>query len=121
MATLERRKFIRFDTALDASYEILGGTAKGPSVVKNLSREGAQIVADTEFGTGTEVGLHLNVPGDNVPIFACAEVAWNKKTDSQGKAGFATGMKFTKIDRYDKARLLDYVYSQWLKFLKKEA
>jgi len=120
MTTAERRKFMRFDTAMNGSYEVIKGAGKGSSEVRNLSREGIQVLVDRELDKGTEVGLHLNVPGDNMPIFACAEVAWNKRVGSVEERPYAIGMKFTKIDRFDKARLLDYVYTTWLKFLKRE-
>jgi c-di-GMP-binding flagellar brake protein YcgR len=120
MYSPERRKFMRFDAALNASYEVAKDAGRGRSVVKNLSREGVQILADRELAKGTEVGLHMNVPGDNVPVYASAQVAWSSRRESGSGPVFATGMKFITIDRYDKARLLDYVYSQWLKFLKKE-
>ena len=120
MTTTERRKFMRFDTTMDGSYEVIKGEGKGNSEVRNLSREGIQVMVDRELEKGAEVGLHLNVPGDNIPIFACAQVAWHKKVGSQENRPYAIGMKFTKIDRFDKARLLDYVYTTWLKFLKRE-
>ena len=122
MAGVERRRFMRFSTALHGSYEMLGGAkGEGRTEVKNLSREGVGLIMDKELDKGTEVGLYLNVPGDNVPIYACAEVAWNRKAEVNADEPVATGLRFTKIDRYDRARLLDYVYSQWLKFLRKEA
>jgi c-di-GMP-binding flagellar brake protein YcgR len=120
MVTVERRKFMRFNTALHGGYELLDGRGSGRSEVKNLSREGIQILIDRELERGTAVGLFVEIPGDTASIYARAEVAWNKQVES-GEAGvFATGLKFTRIDRFDRARLLDYVYSQWLKFLKRE-
>lgn len=119
--TTERRKFMRFDAAMAGSYEVTDAEAKGSAEVRNLSREGIQILLDKVLDRGRSVNLCLNVPGDNVPIFACAEVAWNKRASADTKRPFAAGLKFTKIDRYDRARLLDYVYNQWLKFLRKES
>lgn len=122
MAGVERRKFMRFNTVLHGSYEMHGGeNGGGKAEIKNLSREGVGLIMDKELEKGAEVGLYLNVPGDNVPIYACAEVAWNKKADAQNDEPVASGLRFTKIDRYDRARLLDHVYAQWLKFLRKEA
>ncbi len=120
MNVQERRKFMRFDTSLDGSYEARGGEVRGKTLVQNLSREGMLVVVDARLQEGSEIDLHMSVPGDNVPLFACAKVAWGKEADRAGERGFVAGVRFTKIDRYDKARLLDYVYTQWLKFVRKE-
>ncbi|MCX5667581.1 MAG: PilZ domain-containing protein [Candidatus Omnitrophica bacterium] len=32
---------------------------------------------------------------------------------------YETGVKFTKIDSFDKGRFLEYIYSQWLKLLER--
>jgi c-di-GMP-binding flagellar brake protein YcgR len=120
MAVAERRKYMRFNTVLHGGYELPDGQTKGRSEIKNLSREGIRILVDKQITSGTEIDLTVDIPGDNVPIYARAQVAWNKKLDSGEKIAYATGLKFTKIDRFDRARLLDYVYTQWMRFLKKE-
>src|SRR3989338_4678540 len=121
MTNQERRKFMRFDTSLNASYEARDGQTSGKTLVQNLSREGMRVFVDAPLQKGSDIDLHMNVPGDNVPLFACAKVAWNRQADGSQAKGFIAGVKFIKIDRYDKARLLDYVYTPWLKFVRKEA
>ena len=60
---------------------------------------------------GTPVEVCLSVPGDNLPVFATGKVAWAD--------GLEAGIRFTKIDQRDRARVLEYVYGEWLKSNKK--
>lgn len=112
----ERRRFLRFDTALNALCEIVSEKRKKSYRVKNISSEGALVLSDKRFGQGTEINMSVDVPGDNVPIFAACQVAWQQEgADSSGP--YETGLRFTKIDNSDRGRLLEYTYLQWLKIL----
>ena len=114
----ERRKFLRFETALNAICDIVSERARGSYRVRNISKEGALLVVDKRLKEGAEIKLSMDVPGDNVPIFAACEVAWQK--GSTDKNLYETGVRFKKIDGSDKGRLLEYIYLQWLKLLDKK-
>ncbi len=109
----ERRRFLRFQTALHAFCDIFSEKCKAP--VKNISKEGALIVLHKQLKEGTELNVSMDVPGDNVPIFASCEVAWQKAPRSGDV--YETGVRFTKIDSADKGRLLEYIYTQWLRLI----
>lgn len=111
----ERRKFLRFNIALNALCEIVKERRKASYRVKNISDEGALILTDEKIGHGAELKMSMDVPGDNVPIFASCEVAWQEGVDGGG--AYNTGLRFTKIDNADRGRLLEYTYLQWLKVL----
>jgi Tfp pilus assembly protein PilZ len=111
----ERRRFLRFDIALNALCEIVSERCKASYRVKNISNEGALVVADKKFKEGEEINLSMDVPGDNVPIFAACQVAWQECLGQGGP--YETGLRFIKIDNSDKGRLLEYTYLQWLKIL----
>ena len=111
----ERRQFLRFSTALTALCEFVNGQFKKPYKVKNISKEGALLETDTRLRQGEELTLSMDVPGDNVPIFAAGQVAW--QCESKDGLGYDTGVKFTKIESSDKGRLLEYIYLEWLKLL----
>jgi len=111
----ERRRFLRFETALHALCEIVRDKRKASYEVKNISKEGALIITDEKLGQGEELNLSMDVPGDNVPVFASCQVAWQKSLKNNGP--YETGLKFTKIDSSDKGRLLEYIYLQWLRIL----
>ena len=113
MPIKERRKYMRISTALEAEY-----WAKGPSMIAgqaqvcDFSREGLGALFPKPIAQGEHVDLTFKVPGDNVPIFATGEVAWTQPKKDQ--PGVGAGLRLTSIKPLDLARLLDYVYSQWL-------
>lgn len=116
----ERRRFLRFETALNALCEIVSEKWSSASKVKNISKEGALLAVPKQFKEGDELKLSMDVPGDNIPIFASCQVAWQKGREMAREGDyFETGVKFTKMDPPDKGRLLEYIYSQWLKLLDK--
>lgn len=114
----ERRRFLRFETALSALCEFVQDKFRAPYKVRNISKEGALLVVDRQLKQGAELNLSMDVPGDNIPIFARCEVAWQK--GKKGSESYETGVRFTKLDGSDKGRLLEYIYLQWLRFLDKE-
>ena len=114
----ERRKFLRFETALSAICDIVSEKCKACYKVRNISKEGALLLVDKKLREGTEINLSMDVPGDNVPIFASCEVAWQKGS-GEDKV-YETGVRFKNINGPDRGRLLEYIYLQWLKLLDKK-
>jgi hypothetical protein len=116
---IERRRFLRFDTVMNALCEI-GRDIKRTCEIGNVSKEGAMLLLDTPLDQGSELNLSVDVPGDNVPVFVSCSVAWQKESIMEPKRKvYETGVKFTKIDSFDKGRFLEYIYSQWLKLLER--
>jgi len=114
----ERRRFLRFETALNALCEIVSEKRKTSSKIKNISKEGALLLLSKPLAQGAEIKLSMDVPGDNVPIYTSCEVAWQKSAGgNMGGKEYETGVKFTNIDSVDKGRLLEYIYQQWLRLL----
>lgn len=111
----ERRRVLRFETALNALCDILSVKNRAYYKVKNISKEGALLELDRRLVPGEEIKLSMDVPGDNVPIFASCQVAWQKAANDN--RAYDTGVKFVKIDAPDKGRLLEYIYLQWLRLI----
>ena len=108
----EHRKYLRFNTPMDVEYRTLTlNPIFGKALAKDLSREGVRIGLKQPIPVGTPVEISLNVPGDNLPVFATGKVAWADGLDA--------GVKLTKISQNDRARVLEYVYKEWLKVTKK--
>ncbi len=115
----ERRKFVRFDTVMNALCE-MGQGIKRAYGISNISKEGALLLLDTPLNQGSELNLSVDIPGDNVPIFVSCSVVWQKESIVEPKRRvYETGVKFTKIDSFDKGRFLEYIYSRWLKLLER--
>ena len=72
-----------------------------------MSREGLRFNIRQDVSVGTPMEISMNVPGDNLPVFATGKIAWADGLDA--------GVKLIKISRADRSRMLEYVYNEWLK------
>ncbi|MFC1577046.1 PilZ domain-containing protein [Candidatus Omnitrophota bacterium] len=113
---IERRRFMRFDAELKVTYKVSNGAKKGSAVITNVSKDGIRTMLNKQFGRNTEVAFRVCIPNEEKPIVAHAGVMWNKKIDMKESGfSFVTGLRLTKIDGYDKSRILNYVYERWVK------
>ncbi len=106
----ERRRFMRFQTELEADYWTGEAPAAGRARVLDVSRAGMRVTLAQPMLTGAPVEFTLQLPGDNVPIFASGDVAWASAKPGQG----GVGIRFRQIKSPDLARMLDYAYARWL-------
>ncbi len=110
----DRRRFMRFQTPVDLEFRTLTlNPIFGKSLAKDLSREGMRVGLKQSIPTGTPIEVCVNVPGDNLPVFATGRVAWAD--------GLEAGIRLTKISQNDRMRVLEYVYREWLKSTKRLA
>ena len=110
----ERRKYLRFNTPLNVQYKTLTlNPIFGKTLAKDLSREGLRIGLNDRVAIGTPLEISMNVPGDNLPVFATGKIAWAD--------GLEAGVRLVKINQNDRARVLEYVYHEWLKTTRKTA
>ncbi len=86
----ERRKFIRCAAPLNLEYKTLAlNPIFGKTLAKDLSREGVRLGMKHSLPVGTMVEIRMNVPGDNLPVFAMGKIAWAD--------GLEAGLRLTKI------------------------
>ena len=103
---------MRFQAPLDLEFRTLTlNPIFGKSLAKDLSREGMRVGLKQTIPSGTPIEVCMNVPGDNLPVFATGRVAWAD--------GLEAGIRLTKISQHDRTRVLEYVYREWLKTSKK--
>lgn len=110
----EKRKFMRFEVAIEVEYMVPGNGAplEGISLTRNLSREGMQAALNSKLIPGTELEIKLKIPGDAAPVYAKGDIAWIDKAEA--KTETAAGIKFTQMSPFDRNRVLDHVYRQWV-------
>lgn len=112
---MERRKFIRFDAKMDVEYRMRTNTeVEGITSTSNLSKEGVGMAINRKLNLGTELEMKLQVPGDAMPIFAQGRVAWCRKLQEED---FGVGVRLTRMDSFDRGRLLEHAYGQWLNLM----
>lgn len=109
----DRRKFMRFPVSVQVDYADSREGIKGSSVSKDVSREGIGFPVNRQMAKGTLIELQISIPGEVNPVSASGEVVWAK--ESVRGEDFDTGIKMVKIEPFDRSRLLDYVYREWLK------
>jgi len=110
----EKRKFMRFEVAIEVEYMVPGNGAplEGISITKNISREGMQTDLNSKLIPGTELEMKLRIPADPAPVYAKGDIAWIDKADVKTES--TAGIKFTQVSPFDRNRILDHVYRQWV-------
>ena len=104
----ERRKSKRFQIGMDVEYRTLTqNPIYGNVLSHDVSKGGVSFLSKHSLKKGTSVELKMNVPGDNLPVFATGTIAWAD--------GLKTGVKLSKIAKKDQEKILEYIYRQWLK------
>ena len=105
---------MRFHAPMDLEFKTLTlNPIFGKTLAKDLSREGMRVGLKQSLPSGTPIEICMNVPGDNLPVFAAGRVAWAD--------GLEAGIRLTKISQHDRTRVLEYVYREWLKSSRKVA
>lgn len=110
----EKRKFMRFDVSIEVEYMVPGNGApvEGISVTRNLSREGMQISVNSRLVAGTELEIKLRIPQDAAPVYAKGDLVWVEKAEVKTESN--AGIKFTQMSPFDRNRILDHVYKEWV-------
>lgn len=110
----ERRKFFRFNGPMVVRYGAPENGVEGLSLSKDFSREGIGLPVRGKLAKGDSLGLEINIPGEIIPIFAIAQVVWM----NWGEGRLNCGLRFTRISPFDKSRILEYVYEEWVTTLR---
>src|SRR6185436_15378643 len=91
----DRRRFLRFNAPLNLEFRTLTlNPIFGKTLAKDLSREGVRVDIKQNIPSGTPIEVCMNVPGDNLPVFATGKVAWAD--------GLEAGIRLTKISQNDR-------------------
>ncbi len=104
----ERRRSKRFDLPLEVEYRTLTqNPIFGNVLAQNVSKTGVSLNDARDVKRGETIQLKMNVPGDNLPVFATGTIAWAD--------GVKAGVRITKISKNDQERILEHIYQNWLK------
>lgn len=103
----EKRKSKRFDLPLEIECRTLTTSPETYSAVtRNVGRGGVAMRLPNEIERGVTLQMRLAVPGSQAPVSAMGRVAWVE--------GGHLGIRWTRIDRVDQERILEYIYQSWL-------
>lgn len=110
---------MRFATNVGMEYRMYHKREiSGSSCIKDLSREGMCCSISKKLEKGTLLDMKFLLPGDVKPIYLTGEVMWANESKEKKEFGYIVGVKFSKIDNFDRMRLLDHAYTEWLKLSK---
>ncbi|NQT33259.1 MAG: PilZ domain-containing protein [Candidatus Omnitrophica bacterium] len=111
MTTEEKRRFVRFNVAMNAVCNKNGALKRFK--ISNFSREGVGVSSWDLLKEGEEIETEMMIPGDNVPVVFKGKIAWSSGAVSDSEQ-YKGGIKFTEINNHDRSRVLEHVYQNWI-------
>jgi len=108
---MEERRFFKrvgYDESIRCNIVREGASLDAITTSVNISGGGIRVHAAEELESPQNISLELFVPGYARPIPAKGEVVWMGAEDQ--KEDWLAGIRFTKIDAYDRQMILDYVH-----------
>ncbi len=117
--SIERRKYMRFDAAIDGEFQIRDSEIRGILMTDDFSRGGFGARVNTRIPKDSIVDFEMNFPQSIVPFFAVGRVVWINNAgpdDSKYKAG----IQLVEIDPLERLNIINYCYKIWSKDKKGE-
>jgi hypothetical protein len=112
-AAADNRKYLRMETFFEVRYSVIGDPAPASQAhFKDLARDGFQLLSREPLGVGSHIQVEMRIPGDSALMSAQGEVVW---VSGAARDWHASGVKITRINPEDRAKLLEYVCDEWLK------
>jgi len=108
----ERRKYMRFDTAINGEFTVVGTDVKGLFITDNFSRGGFKAGLNRTIEQDSSVELELTFPETIMPMFATGKVVWTN-TRHEGSSKTDVGVQLEQIDPVERRCLIDYCYKNW--------
>ena len=113
----DRRRFVRLQSWLTASYEVVGERKPLESITRNTSAGGVGFLTKSRLAPGTILDVTLVFPDEQRTIRFRGEVCWSGSLLFEGKPpnpprAFETGIRFLRVSPEDERFLLDYAPKQ---------
>jgi len=103
----EKRKYIRIEAPVVVTYKLGGkGVASRKTVTKDFSEGGIRFPVYEKLKIGTAIELYIETPFDTMPIAAAGQIVWTSALSTkEGREIYDVGVKFTKMQTFDKKRM----------------
>ena len=108
---MEDRRFFRrtgYDGTIRCNIIREGSSFDAITTSVNISGGGIRLTSRHDLESPQNIALELFVPGYQKPIPIRGEVVWAHNSDAHDD--YLAGVRFTKIDSYDRQMILDYVH-----------
>jgi hypothetical protein len=108
----ERRRFLRLQSWLTASYQVVGESKPLESIIRNTSAGGLGFLTKSRLAPGTILEVTVVFPDERRTIRFTGEVCWSGPLLLLGKPpnpprAFETGIRVLRIAPEDQAFLLN--------------
>jgi len=117
--SVERRKHMRFNAAINGEFRIRGTDISGLLTTDNFSKGGFRAAVSRKVFPDTVLDCELTFPETIMPFFASGKVVWVKEEndDTAAPRYNAPGI-LEEIDAVERQFLIDYCYKHWNEELK---
>lgn len=103
----EKRKYIRIEAPVVVTYKLGGSsTSTKKTVTRDFSEGGIRFPVYEKLKIGTPLELYIETPFDTMPIAATGQIVWlNALSTKEGREIYDVGVKFIKMQTFDKKRM----------------
>lgn len=109
----ERRRFVRLDTRLSVTYQVLPSSQAKQSVTKDIGGGGICVFLSEPLQERTQLRVEIVLPDRPQPITFMGEVVWCEQYDIIGKSqqhrSIMAGVRFLNIKPDDQDAIMQHV------------
>jgi len=103
----EKRRHRRFKKSFDVKYESKGiAGIESNTKSKDISIGGIKIPINKLIQKGAKLTMEIKLPDEETPITAQGQIMWVKNLSDNPHGDVDAGIKFSKIDKAQKEKLL---------------
>jgi c-di-GMP-binding flagellar brake protein YcgR len=109
----ERRRFVRLDTRLPVTYQVLPSTTPQQTKTKDIGGGGVCLFLNEPVAVGTTLQAQIKIPDQEHPVSFTGRVVWCEQYEIIGKSrrerSVEAGVEFEQIDPRDQQAIMRYV------------
>ena len=109
----ERRKFVRLDTRLPVSYQVMRGPVQQASLSSDIGGGGVCLFLSEPLKPGTVLKVDVTLPDQSKRITFTGEVMWCEEYEVIGKAqrerSVEAGVQFVQISPQEQQAIMRHV------------
>jgi c-di-GMP-binding flagellar brake protein YcgR len=109
----EKRKFVRIEAPVVITYKAASEKGKqDKAICEDFSEGGIRFPIYEKLEVGTTLEMQIETPFDALPIYAVGSIVWMRPLSKEaGSQAYDVGVKFTRLDKFDRTRLTSFARS----------
>ena len=113
---VERRRFVRVDSHVSVSYQVIDAAKATSSTTQNISGSGLRFLAQHVLAVGTPLDITLHLPEHPQPIHFTGEVVWSQPLPQEthpSAAGYQAdvSVRVVTMEPRDRVLILQHLLS----------